>query len=1106
MKRILLAGMLLLNYIDLVAQIVPVRTFHISSSVGATDISSEFIIVKFKSTSSKSVLSATSVPRDQQLLGSFGISEVKSMFPTKKSLSTTQQLTYSTEASTYSDNLSRIYQVKLERLAGDTRTDAQRLEQTINQLLANSAIEYAEPVYQYKSLASYTPNDPLIANQYYLKNIKAFEAWEVEKGSPDVTIGVVDWGFENANADLVNKIRYNTADPINGIDDDGDGLIDNYAGWDFSENDNNLTGHAHGTFVAGMAAAQADNKTGIAGLGFNCKFLPVKVQGDGGFKGYEGIVYAADRGCKVINISWGRRGGPSAYEQDIINYAAIDKDIVVVVAAGNDDNDGYYYPASYDHVISVAATNANDQKWSGSSYNDRVDISAPGQDMFSTSGYGFGQIGSGTSFGSPLVAGAAALVRSKYPYLSSEQVRNVLIQTSDNIDALNGKYVGGLGAGRLNVYRALTEGDVHYLKLVDKGIQKGGNQYYALPGETVSLWVQLQSKIVNMDNINIALTSSSSFVQIQKGSVNVGSISLSAIKDNRSNPFEVYILPTAPIDTLIEFKITYTDGIVMDSQSFTILVNPSYLPLQNNQISLAVTGDGRIGYESTIAQRYSTNNSSFTYKAQNLLSSAGFMLGVSADKVSNNVSYAQQRSADFSVVRALHPSSSTAQEVILSSSFRDDLNKASNIGVEVINRTYTWTDEKYAIVEYQIKNVSGGHIKKLQAGLFADWDVQGSGNNQADWDPKNRIGYVYNQQSNGLFAGTQLLTEQKPNYAALDNTTSSMINIFDGFSPAEKYKAMSSGVAATRSEMDATNVANVLAATIDDLQAGETRIVAFALLVGDNFVDLQSNAAKALTKFRELKKSPLPKATNQVVCKESPFVIAPTNGSRFRVYNSLTSTKPLAEGTMFQMPAVDKATTYYVSSLDSLYEGNRVALTIKPFTTAFDTDREIVDLDLAETVTLADHSEGAIKWRWDMGDGTIVRDRQTFSHTYIEAGDYTVQLITENAAGCEDIVNKVVTATKLEVTPTTTMFPEIDRFIRIYPNPTQGIVNIHVPADKELSDVRVFNMQGQEIQLPSSVLGANNTVEVNFEGQQAGLYQLQTKIGNKLVKRNIVVH
>ena len=332
--------------------------------------------------------------------------------------------------------------------------------------------------------------DPVTGSQYYLEQINAYKAWEVSKGDTNVVICVVDNGVDWNHPEVKSKIKYNKADPFDGKDNDKDGFVDNYMGWDVANNDafpEDSTGaKAHGTSVAAIAAGLTNNNLGIASVGYNCKFLPIKIFKDGnpaGNEAYNGVIYAAQHGCKVINLSWGSVDGYDDYEQSVINYAVIDNDAVVVAASfPKEEEFAFTFPADYENVLSVVGLDANSLKGRPQSYHYWLDVSVPSNDIITAdlnAGY---RTTSGVSLGVPMVSGAAALARSIYPKMNATQIQELLRVTSTNVDTIgtNKNYKEKMGKGRLDVFKALTDTITPAVRILNYQMQKMG-------GDTISL-------------------------------------------------------------------------------------------------------------------------------------------------------------------------------------------------------------------------------------------------------------------------------------------------------------------------------------------------------------------------------------------------------------------------------------------------------------------------------------------------------------------------------------------------------------------------------------------------------------------------------------------
>ncbi len=315
---------------------------------------------------------------------------------------------------------------------GRVKVSGNSLQKVKDQLAASSSVEYVEEDQVRKALG--VPNDPEYYRQWHLPAISADAAWDVTQGSASTVIAVIDTGVDYTHPDLApNMVQgYNfVANNTNPYDDNG-----------------------HGSHVSGIAAAAGNNGYGVAGVDWNAKVMPLKVL-DAQGSGYDSDVarairYAADNGADVISMSLGG-GGYSQTLQDAINYA-YDKGVVIVAAAGNDGTNLISYPAAMDNVISVAALDSSDNLASFSNYGQGLDISAPGVAIYSTVPGGFATY-SGTSMATPVVSGAAALVRGRHPDRSPGDIAQMLFNSATDLGA--GGYDTTFGYGKVNAYGAL---------------------------------------------------------------------------------------------------------------------------------------------------------------------------------------------------------------------------------------------------------------------------------------------------------------------------------------------------------------------------------------------------------------------------------------------------------------------------------------------------------------------------------------------------------------------------------------------------------------------------------------------------------------------------
>jgi thermitase len=338
---------------------------------------------------------------------------------------------------------------------------------TIESLQRSGQVAFAELDYAAYATDIVTPTDPGWINQWGPRQIDAPAAWTVVTGTSKIIIAIVDSGIKLDHEDLVARRWINSAEiPGNYIDDDGNGQIDDVNGWHFyqrwtgttyvsAENANVQDDYGHGTHVAGIAAAAANNGTGITGVAPGARIMPIKVLDQFGTGWYSdiaaGIIYAADNGARVINLSLGGTADSQTLRA-AVDYAR-SRGALVVAATGNTGG-AILYPAAYDPVLAVAATDQSDQIAYFSNRGPQVDVAAPGVDIYSTwpwvSGY-FTK--SGTSMAAPHVAGLAALIRSERPDLAVDQITQIITSTAR--DVADPGWDAVTGWGRIDAFAAV---------------------------------------------------------------------------------------------------------------------------------------------------------------------------------------------------------------------------------------------------------------------------------------------------------------------------------------------------------------------------------------------------------------------------------------------------------------------------------------------------------------------------------------------------------------------------------------------------------------------------------------------------------------------------
>ena len=759
------------------------------------------------------------------LLSSIGVAKLEKIFPNK--------LKENKEGNV---DLSLIYELKY--------IDNLSVDEVIRRINKLKITKYVEPYYIPQ--LTYTPSDTILPSQYYINLIRANDAWDITTGDPNIVIGITDTGWEPTHPDLLANVKINVNDPINGIDDDGDGYIDNNMGWDLGSDDNDATWESafHGVNVTGLAAAVTDNVTGIAGVGFNTRFMPIKISNPTGVltQAYQGIVYAADHDCFIINCSWGSFSF-SQFSKDVVDYATINKGCLVVGAVGNNNLETIFYPAGYQGVLSVANSNQSDLKSTSSNYGYYVDVSAPGEGMWTTAtNGGFGTNG-GTSMAAPVVSGGAALLKAQFPTYNNLQIAALLQATADDLNPNNSSYIDKIGSGRINLFNGVTATAAQFMAIKNH-IATDNNNNNFLFGDTLFIEAFFENYLDPITASTVTLTSTSSFVNIIDGTTNIPSLGTLASTSNNADKFKVQVLNGAPVNEVVVFKAVITNGSYTNNEYFTVILNPDYINLAENLVSTSITSNGRIGY----TDNTNTLGLGFEYDGNQLLYEASLMIGKSSTIVSDGARGVLGQDGDFTAQQYVGMNPPFVSALDLYSNFGDFIEPAG-VNVFVKQFSYAYTGDKYVIIVYNISNVGLAPIANIHAGIFADWDIDVVSSNKSGYDAIRKMGYVKSLGNDTVYAGIKLLSSGNANNYSLDLDGSGGVNANGGgFSTSEKFTTLSTArnIAGGSS---GTDVAHVVSASSFNLNGGEKKTIAFAILAGDSLLDLQNSGDAAQIRY-----------------------------------------------------------------------------------------------------------------------------------------------------------------------------------------------------------------------------------------------------------------
>jgi serine protease len=438
-----------------------------------------------------------------------------------------------------------------------------------------------------------------------------------------VIVGIADSGVAWRHEDLVDNIYQNLgedadgdgkvieesggawvfdAGDINGVDDDGNGYPDDFVGWNFlnddelEDNDPDDPG-SHGTHVAGLAAGRTDNGIGISSISWNVKILSASganTASDGTIeRSLSSVVYLAENGADIINMSWGG-DGTSQFQQEVMEYAS-GLGSLLVAAAGNERTTDLHFPSALPGVVSVGSVGASDRLASYSNRGISLDVLAPGgsgiNGLRSTVPPSSYRSESGTSMASPVVAGVFALLKSRNPSWSNQQLIQQILGTADSVDELNPTFVGLIGEGRVNAFRALTDqpatGEPE-LRLEVLGIEvvddSGDGSLEAGEGAEIIVNLRNYSHLASSAAVTLTLQTDSPYVEMIDDRIELGVTADMATE--LPETFSIQIVPEAPSGTI---------DLVVVAEALDASVSPH----SDLDFRLLVAGGGLLVWEGT---------------------------------------------------------------------------------------------------------------------------------------------------------------------------------------------------------------------------------------------------------------------------------------------------------------------------------------------------------------------------------------------------------------------------------------------------------------------------------------------------------------------------
>ncbi len=739
-------------------------------------------------------------------------------------------------------------------------------------------VEYAEP--RYLRYTALTPNDPLFGEpgQDFFAYHGFPTAWETSRGATEIVIAIVDSGVDESHPDLADKLWRNPGEIAdNGIDDDGNGFVDDVQGWDFwqegpiddpvADNDPGADFSDHGTHVAGIAGAHTDNGIGVAGTGFDCSLMAVKAGGtqaeprEIGF-GVEGILYAAMNGADIINCSWGSSAFSRA-EEDAVNTAG-ELGALVVCAAGNDNQEARSYPGAHARAFAVGSVDpATGAKSGFSDFGYWVDVFATGAAIKSTVLEGGYATKSGTSMSAPVVSGLAGLLKALRPSWSPRRLAAQIRATAVTIEADNDAALRyKLGNGRIDAAAALSA-PLPGVEIVEANLE-GAEAGSGFLDRDVVLTLRLENLNGDAGRLMLELTPLTSGLTVARPEIEYGSLRTG---QSASLSYSVHLGSGFDPAYPLAFALLKSDP-TTGYRDFSPIELDSLLAgtMQAGKVRMTVTAAGTLGFVNALTGEGGIGflPRADTDYAENLLFEGALMIdidGVIADQARETDGLSRDFTplSSFGITRpgTLADMQGSGRFEIAEGSGAPALTAhVESFAFESPARRGEPALDQCIFVRYRLHNPADYTLDNVYVGLFNDWDIVHPHANSVARDEDGDVLYVFDAEDD-----TQPYTAVIPmgdisSLFAIDNAYTGTVGELDfsiyyaegeagrdGFTDREKAASLRAG--RQRTSRSGTDVSTVVASGPYSIPGGGDATVGFIYAYGDDLQDLLSQVAAA---------------------------------------------------------------------------------------------------------------------------------------------------------------------------------------------------------------------------------------------------------------------